>query len=265
MCWSPITLKREKMSFVAGHLVNRHLTVPCGKCLECLQRQRADWSIRLAYEEKICKSSAFVTLTYDDFSIPVTDNGNNTLSKYDLQCYCKRIYNKGLRFFAVGEYGSHTFRPHYHLAVFNADPEKLVDKWSLYGNKKGNVKLGEINPASIHYLTKYLVNPENKMNFRDSQKPFRLMSKGLGNGYQDEIRDYCISNKSNVVILAGGNKGVLPRYIADKVFSKAEKFEIAEKAIQDQAKKRNECFEKIVDRHWYKLMLSEKTSKSNKC
>jgi len=241
------------------------MTVPCGKCLGCLQRKRADWTQRISYEEKICRSSAFVTLTYDDFSVPVTDNGNLTLSKKDLQKYCKRVYTPGMRFFAVGEYGSKTFRPHYHLAVFNSDVDRLYDKWAIRGERLGNVKMGEVNPASIHYLTKYLVNEDSYKDYLDAQKPFRLMSKGLGNGLQGDIRGYCINNMSNIVPVGGGNKSLLPRYISDKIFTKAQKFEIAEKAIQEMDKKRDQDFSILVKHRDYLTEIARKTSKSNKC
>lgn len=262
------------------------MVVPCGKCLECLQRKRSDWTIRISHEEKICKCSAFITLTYDEFNVPVTENGNLTLKKSDLQDYFKRVlyfskkgsrkfpdgylkkyrkFDKPLVQFSCGEYGSHTDRPHYHSAVFNVDPDILSDCWSVYEDKKGNVQIGEVNPASIHYLTKYIVNPETYEDYLDKQKPFRLMSKGLGHGFADVIGNYCHANQSTVIARPGGNKSVLPRYLVDKIFSKGEKYSIAEKAIQEKLKQDPPDFDTQVKHREYLYLLAEKSSKSKKC
>jgi len=245
----------------------KHISVPCGKCLGCLQRRRADWTQRIEYEERHCKISAFITLTYDDFSIPLTENGNLTLSKKHLQDYFKRVRTKDMKFFACGEYGKHTFRPHSHACVFDVPLEKLNDKWSHYGDSFGFVKFGKVEDASIHYITKYIVNEDNK-NWYDSHdelKPFQLMSKGLGKGLADDYRNYCNYYQSNIVTRIGGNKSVLPRYIDEKIFSRASKWTIAEKAIEAAKSAKEIPFELVVMDHNYKLLLASKTSKSTKC
>src|SRR5699024_7911545 len=57
-----------------------------------------------------------------------------TLSPRDFTLFMKRLryyyfekYKKELRFFACGEYGSSTFRPHYHAIVFNLDLDDLKE------------------------------------------------------------------------------------------------------------------------------------------
>lgn len=68
-------------------------------------------------------SSSFLTLTYSDENLPRTKGeGLPTLSPRDLQLWLKR-FRKALspskvRYYAVGEYGDETERPHYHLVVF---------------------------------------------------------------------------------------------------------------------------------------------------
>jgi len=273
MCWSPISLKNDQPAIVGGHLVNKHTVVPCGKCLECLQRKRTDWSIRLAYEERNCKKAWFITLTYNDWNVPITANGNLTLDKKELQKYFKRVWMASryrvekqwcsdLKYFAVGEYGSDTERPHYHAAVFNVHEDILNDCWSLYGDKIGNVKFGQVEPASIHYLTKYIVNEETYSPHLDADKPFRIMSKGLGNGLQDVVGNYCVNLQSTVIAVNGGSKAVLPRYIVDKIFTKAQKFEIAENAIKAKDAKKQVDFYKEYEHRKYLMELAKQTSKS---
>lgn len=66
--------------------------------------------------------NTFLTLTYNDDHIPV----NFSLRSRDLQLCFKRVRKSGLKFryFACGEYGSKSFRPHYHAILFG------VDYWS---------------------------------------------------------------------------------------------------------------------------------------
>lgn len=69
----------------------------------------------------------FVTLTYSDSSLPMVSSLKSrsnlaTLNPRDLQLFLKRLRfhsPQKLRFFAVGEYGPQTFRPHYHAGIFN--------------------------------------------------------------------------------------------------------------------------------------------------
>lgn len=91
--------------------------VPCGKCNFCLAARRADWSFRIRKELKVAESAAFITLTYSDYHMPLTDDGLGQLCKYDLQCFFKRLRKEqskkllhedypSIRYYAVGEYGT---------------------------------------------------------------------------------------------------------------------------------------------------------------
>lgn len=116
---------RPKFRFLGHHEYNRMLDhslpfvqVPCGKCLECRIQHARDWADRCVIEAKQYKYNYFVTLTYDDAHLPE----RNSLNPKDLQLFLKRLRKrfKGvkIRFLASGEYGS-SFRPHYHLILFN--------------------------------------------------------------------------------------------------------------------------------------------------
>ena len=61
MCYSPITIKTPE----------GYKQVPCGHCLECLNKYQKEWSNRMYEELKSHNGKAvFFTLTYDDKSIP---------------------------------------------------------------------------------------------------------------------------------------------------------------------------------------------------
>lgn len=122
------------------------ICLPCGHCINCLVRKRRDLSVRLAHEARIVDEGIFLTLTYEDKSVPVTDAlpfgsddkhtwfgydgfGDLTLFPRHLQLFIKRLRrhvdyheHRKFRFFAVGEYGSKTSRPHYHVLIFGWTP-----------------------------------------------------------------------------------------------------------------------------------------------
>lgn len=96
-----------------------YIEVPCGKCLECRIQRTRQWADRCVLEAKQYKKNYFVTLTYDDNHLP----DKNSLKPKDLQDFMKRLRKKfkgvKIRFLACGEYGDLSFRPHYHLLLFN--------------------------------------------------------------------------------------------------------------------------------------------------
>lgn len=76
MCLNPINIKNPRQFYRLG-LDRLTLSVPCGECLECRKQKTNDWFVRLAYEYKDCISHGgsvyFVTLTYNNQSVPVLD------------------------------------------------------------------------------------------------------------------------------------------------------------------------------------------------
>lgn len=173
--------------------------VPCGSCADCRARRASGWSFRLIEEEKISNSADFITLTYDTKFVPITRSGFMDLSKRDVQLFFKRLRklhsndfnangrsngdpNKGrsIKYYAVGEYGGKTWRPHYHIILFNASVELIQEAWS-----RGSVYYGKVSGASVGYTLKYISKakrvPVHKND--DRQPEFSLMSKHLGESY----------------------------------------------------------------------------------
>ena len=61
--------------------------------------------------------NAYITLTYNDDHLPA----NGSLQPRDLQLFWKRLRKArtpGIRYYACGEYGDQTARPHYHAIIF---------------------------------------------------------------------------------------------------------------------------------------------------
>lgn len=185
----------------------KSMMVPCGKCSACLHNRRNRWINRLTLEQFISDKATFVTLTYNDAWRP------EQLSKYDIQCFLKRLRQASrdfhippfkLRYFVCGEYGSKTFRPHYHALLFGVD--MMDDCWrpralgfTLNGRPRycsdvleriwpyGFNTVGTVTAGAIRYVSKYVLKQ-----FVDDDKRFQcwtMYSQGLGRGlFVDVVR-----------------------------------------------------------------------------
>jgi hypothetical protein len=236
MCITPLTIVR-KYNTINGQTT---AVVPCGKCVECLQRRSNGWAFRLDRELKFSVSSAFLTLTYE--SVPLTKNNLPTLNKKDFQLFMKRLRKKlgskiKLKYYAVGEYGSRTLRPHYHAIMFNLPQIYLKDSsllhkiWGL-----GHIHIGDVNIASIKYVTNYITKGNDyrlpdyidystgEVLEDDRLREFSLMSKKLGISYlSPQMVKFHKENLIGCVTLPGGVLQGLPRYFKDKLFTREEK------------------------------------------
>lgn len=218
------------------YLAERDIVVPCGNCPFCSATRRSDWATRLHYESKLHYSSKFVTLTYANPHLTFAHN-QPQLVKADLQNYFKRLRKKGykLRYYACGEYGSKTFRPHYHVILFGEIPEADIrNSWPL-----GQVHIGSVTQASIAYCLGYIVNGKGWKMRHYRERPFCTMSRkpGIGANYlTNAMKEWHKSGRKNYVML-DGNKRHLPRYYKGKIFSKIDHVRIAVAAQKEGFKK----------------------------
>lgn len=220
------------------------LTVPCGKCAVCKQNRRLEWAIRLTEEAKDYLKSSFVTLTYkEDIELPDKYKHYGNINKTHLQNFIKRLRNKTkkkIRYYAVGEYGSQTSRPHYHVIIFGlgVDDSRIIqDSWSDYIRNDecnrplyetiGNVYIGDVNIRSMMYVAKYHTN---KTDYPDGlEPPFCLMSKGIGRNYIARMKDYHNKDIETYFYQHYEQKKSLPRYYKDRLFNETLKKQIAAK------------------------------------
>lgn len=232
-CTSPIVLKPEMM------------LVPCGKCPHCRKQRANEWATRLLHESFSHDKSAFVTLTYDDRYAPAS------VSKRALQLFFKRLRkrlpDREIKYYACGEYGEKTGRPHYHAIIFGIEPcgqcwscmkRNIADKpcndckiirdiWTIpYTDTiMGYVNLGYVEQRSIRYVTGY-INKALHQVVQGREQPFNIMSQGLG-------RAYCDTNAERLKRELGdrvnGAEIGLPKYYRKVLEVTTE--ELAEKAI----------------------------------
>lgn len=229
-------------------------TFPCGRCLSCLQQKRADWSFRLIQELAIAESAHFLTLTYSNETVPTNADGIPELRKKDLQLFTKRLrkLNKSksdasIRYYAVGEYGTRTYRPHYHLIIYNVHPEIMAQCVNIW--KHGNIQVGSVTAQSIHYTTKYVIN--RARDYGNVSKPFATMSRrpGLGHNYYVQMRSWHREDSRTYVVRDGGYKQRLPRYYKDKIFTSFERQMIALKLNKEIDKVYFDEIERLLKLH----------------
>jgi len=207
--------------------------IPCSTCPNCIYRQTAGWAFRLIQEERNSISSAFITFTYGDANIVTTPYKLRSLCKYHLQCFFKRLrkYNRGkqIKYYAVGEYGGKTKRPHYHAIIFNADENSIELAWSKRENNHtkavpiGEIYYGDVSGYSIGYTLKYICKGKTVPAFEldDRQREFSLISKGIGLSYlTDNMLKWHNADLLNrmYVQLPGNIKVAMPRYYRNKIY-----------------------------------------------
>lgn len=178
------------------------IEVPCGKCIACRLDYSRQWATRCMLEAKKYEHNAFITLTYDPEHIQWVPGANREtgeleevttlvpedLTKFmkDLRRYYKYHYNHdNIRFYACGEYGSKTYRAHFHIIAFNLPIE---DKEYFFSNNngdkiylskslekiwgKGQVSIGDVTWNSAAYVARYVVK---KIKGKDAAEMYKKL------------------------------------------------------------------------------------------
>lgn len=153
--------------------VDQELKIPCGQCIGCRLERSRQWAIRCMHEAASHEKNCFITLTYRDEELPVTEQGVPSLNKRDFVLFMKRLrkqYGKRkIRFFHCGEYGELLLRPHHHAAIFGVDFGDDKTLWSMRGNTPlyrsqrletlwphGHSTIGELTWESAAYIARYI-------------------------------------------------------------------------------------------------------------
>lgn len=199
------------------------LLLPCRQCIGCRLEKSRQWATRLLHEKKYHPGSVFLTLTYDEDHVPK----DGTLNKTDLQSFWKKLrfrnsdYGKAkIKYFACGEYGDQTGRPHYHAALYGSlsvpgpsvsdslldqcdprgflatDPELIQEEYSRSGApqwshpdisacwKHGRHRLSDLSFESAAYMARYIlkkISGASAPNHYGARIPeFQTSSNGLG-------------------------------------------------------------------------------------
>lgn len=257
--------------------VTEYDLVPCGTCVGCTISKSKDWANRCMLELLYHESSYFLTLTYNDAHIPKSFYVDEytgevfepaTLLKKDFQDFMKRLRkrfsNCELRFFMCGEYGSKTFRPHYHAIIFglklndlvyykrsdNGDAyytsQSLQDTWSIYNRKTGeyeplgHVVVGKVTWETCAYTARYVMKKSdgvNKKFYSDMHisPEFTLQSRKPGIGFRyfyEHAEDIYKYKYINLSTDKGGKQFFPPKYF-DRL---APKYGIDIESVKEERK-----------------------------
>lgn len=230
--------------------------IPCGQCLGCRLEYSRQWAIRCQHEMYQHKENMFITMTYDDDHLP-----RKGVCKKHVQDFIKRLrdhlsrdeaYKKrlqyyhvrdpsfepktGIRYFGCSEYGSTTFRPHYHFIIFGY----LVDDLVLYSQGKtgckvylseklskiwshGNVLVGEsCNFETAAYIARYVVKQfeQKELLYERNKglcKNFILSSRrpAVGLGFFEENKQQLV--RLDKVLIREGVRCLPPKYYDKKL------------------------------------------------
>lgn len=149
----------------------------------------------------------------------------------------KRRGSARVKFYAVGEYGERTHRPHYHIALFGEDFSDDRRKWRTAGSytawrssrlealwPHGNAEIGELTIDSAAYIARYVLKKVNgkmkdehyRRDLPDGQviwitPEFALMSRRPGIGSQWIWRNASEVYPADYVVI-NGQKSKPPRY-----------------------------------------------------
>lgn len=184
------------------------VTIDCGKCWACRRRKAAAQALRLMleakyYEEKYMSSDYvnFITFTYDDDNLPSTSYGEvTTQCEFEKERFIRALKRKlsyngyskeqiaDIKYYWVSEYGSKSWRPHYHCMLYGVNlmqplpyPSYKFDMYNLEYNgngnpqyqskmldtiwKKGRVTFAPFCAKLASYIANYVVKVEDSFNF----------------------------------------------------------------------------------------------------
>lgn len=142
------------------------ITIPCGTCTECVTLRALHWSNRCRHEISLHQENCFITLTYNDETLPSHLTVKTEFQKFMLDL--RRATKKKLSYIVSHEYGSQTFRPHHHAIIFghNFKNQKFLkstksgekiftspDLDNLWSN--GYSSIGTANEKTAYYIASY--------------------------------------------------------------------------------------------------------------
>lgn len=254
------------------------VSLPCKKCEGCAVDKARDYGIRAAHEARMHEWSCFVTLTYDQGNLPFRGM-LKPQDYYDFRTAMKNLRRDyALRFLAVGEYGSKTWRPHFHVCIFghwfedavpagksssgfdNYESKVLTELWV-----KGRCVINHMGPKIAAYAARYSlkkIGTSEGYERTDSRTgeaytlppEFMSASKQLGRAWLDRYATDVFPH--DFIVMADGSKAPVPKYYIRvlrewceddyqayvlRARKRGENFELFYNSLADRLAVRKEC------------------------
>lgn len=255
-CLQPILISDPRG---LGNGFPQKMEVPCGKCLGCLKTRQNDYSIRVSEELLKHGCNCFVTLTYRDESLPLAVDESSgelrgSLCRKHIQDFMKVVRSNLVRsgflspkVFLCGEYGTKTFRPHYHLCLAGVHSTMLQSSLDYWYDRYGFYNIQDIGSTYTDkrkvglyvgkYASKGVFISESPLLLDCMEKPFLMASNFLGLDYiKDRLDYFSLVNESthyssfddwvedfasNFVYRSGNFTYSMPSYYKDYFYSHA--------------------------------------------
>lgn len=261
MCQNPINLQSARSR--KNNKVN--LPVPCGQCAECKKAKLSAWLFRFEQQLKESTNPLFVTLTYKDECVPYGEGsqccletgritGYKSLYARHLQLFMKKLrFHHGkksarkLVFMGVGEYGSRTMRPHYHIILLNLDTtgQKTLPNGKIYNPllaqtwEEGFNYTLPLEEGGIQYVMKYL--HKEKIRPPGCAPMFARFSQGIGLNYLTKARqDFHLQGPQFAYHrLSAGGKIPLIKYFKERLYTSDQRLAVTE-FMQQRAEERKQ-------------------------
>lgn len=239
MCLYPILIKNKKYTANKKNKGKipwtndervKWVPVGCGKCIECVNKKKREWQVRLSEEIRTNNTGKFITLTFSEESLTeikkiIKNDNENTIAKYAVRHFLERWrkkHKKSLRHWLTTELGhNNTERLHLHGIIFTNENKRNIEQTWQYGW----IHIGEyVNLKTINYIIKYTTKIDEK---HKEYRPIILCSPGIGAGYENRKDSKTNKFNGNETIeeyrLPNGNKTSLPIYYRNKLYSEDER------------------------------------------
>lgn len=250
-CYTPIRLYESKrgvnpetgkiplVSIKKGNPF-RGMNVPCGRCIGCRLERSRQWAIRCVHESEMHDQNCFITFTYKDEHLIYGGAEHAILYPRHLELFWKRLRKflgpgRRIKYFACGEYGDTTSRPHYHACLFGYDFE---DK-TLYSTKNGvplyssdtldylwglgDCRIGAVNFETAAYVARYIMKKrlgKSAVEYEEQgiEPEFVRMSRrpGIGSTWLDKYETDVFPH--DYTIIRNGVKSKPPKFYSQKYF-----------------------------------------------
>lgn len=278
------------------------IQLPCGQCIGCRLDYSREWADRIMLESTLWENSWFVTLTYSEEFVPIKQVINKEtgeliegktlvpehLTKFmkDLRRYYKYHYDQvNIRFYACGEYGGQTERPHYHLCVFNLplfDLEpfflnaqhdqiyKCATIEKIWG--KGIISVGKLTWNSAAYVARYMLKKQKGdgaswyYQSKGQLPEFTRMSRrpGIGAMYYEGHKEDIYKNDEIVVLMGKRPRAVKPPKYFDRLYDleSPEAMAAIKEARGEAARRKEAAADKQSTLYpWERLEIQERAKK----
>ncbi|MBD5584332.1 MAG: hypothetical protein HDQ88_04565 [Clostridia bacterium] len=246
------------------------IDIPCGKCEACKCNHAKEWALRCHLESLYHDQNCFITLSYNNENLPK----NRSLELSDLQKFWKRLRKSlpketKIKYFACGEYGPKTLRPHYHAIIFGYMPDD-IKPWKknhqrdqLYISEKiekiwgkGYCIIGECNYNTAGYVARYCTKKlKNELKIKHNKaEEFIVMSRngGIGISYYKEKKEEIWEDQGIYIKKPNKNASLesIPKFFMKKFKEEKDQRILTEYRDQMQIKKvrMKENWEEILSR-----------------